>query len=260
MGYRNILRSGVALLLALGLSGFAGAAPGSKTAVAAKPAWGDAKLVAMIRQLITANGYQSKVVITAAIPGHAGQQSVTVMENYQDRESFIIYSKTAEMLLFVCDNGQFRVDYKDHKVYYAVYPSDPAALKAQKERMMALFLTVPVDTFFLKGATVAGRVAKNGVTSYRLTYPKGSMLTGLSFDYSAEKSFFDRITYTVSRPISGSESLTTGEPAMMQQTVVTDHYEHSMPSQIAPLLAATKDLPAYLALTYKGYQLEKIHP
>ena len=230
----------------------------STPAFATRTAREDHKLVEMVEQLNQADGYTYQVVISSVIVDNPKETSLMRMTNYQSRKTFVVYSKTDEMMLFICDNGQFRVNYKDKTIYYAAFPKDPAALQQQKDKLLAHFDSYSVQSFLLDNASVSGITSGKKNVVYKLTYPASSMIKNLAIDYDPGAAFFNSIIYTIEKPIAGSESLTTSQPSVIRQTVVMDHYVKSVPGIVTQLIDGTKDLQSYLESNYKGYQLKKL--
>ena len=218
----------------------------------------DNKLVEIVEQLNQADGYTYQVVVSSVIVGDPKEKTVMRMTNYQSRKSFVVYSKTDEMILFICDNGQFRVNFKDKMIYYAAFSKDPAALQQQREKLLAQFDSYSVQSFLLDNASVSGKTNGRKNLVYKLTYPGSSMIKNLTIDYDLSASFFNSITYTIEKPIAGSESLTTSEPSIIRQMVLMDHYVKTVPTVVTQLVEGTKDLQSYLESNYKGYQLKKL--
>jgi hypothetical protein len=219
----------------------------------------DKTLVGLLDQLSEADGYTYQVNIFSEVVGKAKEKELMKMTNYQSRQSFIVYSKTDDILLFLCENGQFRVNHKEKEVFYAAFPKDAAALNEKKEALIKQFSSYAVGSYFLDAATIAGKTAGKLNITYKLRYPETSMIRDMLIDYNVKTSFFNRLQYTVEKPISGSASLETGKPAVMRQKVVMDGYVQAVPSQVRQLLESTRNLRSYLEQTYKGYQIQTIN-
>lgn len=226
-------------------------------ATASGDARNDKGLTAILAKLNEADGYTYTVSVSSEIIGRPGEKEVTKMVNYQSKKSFILYSKTDDMLLFLCDAGQFRVNIKDKEVYYAEFSRDPAVLQQQKTQMMAAFAAMSVDSFFLNGASVAGKADTKARVTYKLKYEPESMIRELVIDYNPQTAFFTSIQYSVEKAIAGS-SAPGQQPELVLQKVLMDHYVREIPVEVKQLLTDTRELKAYLERTYKGYHIERI--
>ncbi len=225
----------------------------------ATPAREDRKLLELFAELNEADGYTYQISMSSQIVGDNKPKEIVKMVNYQSRKAFVIYSKSDEALIFLCGNGQFRINPKDKQIFYAQFPTDPAVLQRYKNNMLAQFSANAVDSFFLNGATITSKAATKNKLSYHLSYSPQSLIKDLIIEYDLQKSFFTSISYSVDKPMPGSESLKTGKISMMRQKVIMDHYESRTPPEVAQLLLATKDLQGYLERSYKGYKIEKIN-
>lgn len=235
------------LILVLSIAFYSVAA----TASPADEAMKDKGLLAMMKQLKEADGYTYQLSVTTFTTGKQTKTEVFRMLNYQSLTDSLIYSSSPETILFVCPQGQFRVNFKERVAYYAIYDNGNG-IKAMMQTASGLAL----DTMFLSNAKVASRKEDSRNLSYRLTYPKGSMITGMEIVY-AKNSFFNSISYTIERPMAAFAGDIDKSPLVRQQ-VMMNGYERKRPPEIAAILPQMNDIKAYLERTYKGFKIERI--
>ncbi len=231
----------------------------SLTARAGQPAAEDRQLQEFLSRLSDAEGCAYQASITSQITGNKKEQEAMHMYNYQSRKAFIVYSKSEDALVFICEHGQLRVNPKEKTAYYAQYPTDTAALHQLKNRMLSRFSADMVSSFLLSGATISSKTINKGLISYKLTYAPEATLTGCSIICDQQRATVVSISYTMQRPIEGSAGFGDNQASVMQQKVNMDHYEQKIPADVTNLLTDTKDIRAYLERNYQGYKIEKIN-
>lgn len=212
----------------------------------------DKELVNLLSQLKTADGYSYDITVVSRMDGMEKPET-SKMTNYQSRTKMIVYSKSDDIILFVCAAGQFRVNVKQKEVFYHQC-KDSSEVAELSQLWNDPSLSGLVDTFFLQRAHIVEKKNEKNMVRYKLRYPEDSGLKETNILYNKQTSFFSSISYSFER----IKQYTAAQSAMIRQNVTMNNYKKTVPAEVEHLLEVSKDMKSYLQQTYKGYNIQPI--